>query len=318
MKGCEFVPRTGRATRPSPISRACWNKPLTARLGKALRESQLQMTDLRNAISGGHYARKQIFSRAWLVAWSHRRRFTMAVELAKKFAGKSVLDFGCGDGTFLALTMMTADAPALGVGAELAAGRGGGLPHPLSRRAAPEIRAGRRARHRRSSWPVRRGVLHGSVRARGRLGTGARSLEDAAGARRQADPQRAGGNRTAAGGEANRAAHRRLAEDRPLSGYDLLHAGRDGEERVCPSHAAHHASGLRAWKRAMPRSQRLQLDGVEHAWNATTSSAGCSPVRFAGWALTSPLRPGSWRAFAHRFSPHPDECAPTGCGVRSS
>src|SRR6202521_211259 len=77
------------------------------------------MTDLHDAISGGDYARKQIFSRAWLVAWSHGRRFTMAVELARKFAGKRVLDFGCGDGTFLALTMMTGDAPALGVGAEL-------------------------------------------------------------------------------------------------------------------------------------------------------------------------------------------------------
>jgi SAM-dependent methyltransferase len=77
------------------------------------------MADLRNAISSGHYARKQIFSRDRLVAWSHGRRFDTAVELARRFAGKRVLDFGCGDGTFLALTMMTGDAPALGVGAEL-------------------------------------------------------------------------------------------------------------------------------------------------------------------------------------------------------
>src|SRR6202022_2340147 len=77
------------------------------------------MADLRNAISSGHYARKQIFSRDRLVGWSHGRRFDTAVELARRFAGKRVLDFGCGDGPFLALTMMTGDAPALGVGAEL-------------------------------------------------------------------------------------------------------------------------------------------------------------------------------------------------------
>ena len=75
--------------------------------------------NLRDAISGGHYARKQIFSRDKLVAWSHGRRFDMAVELARKFVGKRLLDFGCGDGTFLALTMMSGDAPALAVGAEL-------------------------------------------------------------------------------------------------------------------------------------------------------------------------------------------------------
>jgi SAM-dependent methyltransferase len=77
------------------------------------------MSDLRNAIGRGHYASKQLFSRDKLVAWSHGRRFETAVALARRFAGKRVLDYGSGDGTFLALTMMTTDAPALGVGAEL-------------------------------------------------------------------------------------------------------------------------------------------------------------------------------------------------------
>ena len=77
------------------------------------------MVDLRSAIGGGHYARKQIFSRDRLVAFSHGRRFETAVSLAKEFRGRRVLDYGCGDGTFLAMTMMGADAPALGVGAEL-------------------------------------------------------------------------------------------------------------------------------------------------------------------------------------------------------
>jgi SAM-dependent methyltransferase len=77
------------------------------------------VTDLRDAIGRGHYARKQLFSRDRLIAWSHGRRFDTAVGLAREFAGKRVLDYGCGDGTFLALTMMTPEAPALAVGAEL-------------------------------------------------------------------------------------------------------------------------------------------------------------------------------------------------------
>jgi SAM-dependent methyltransferase len=79
------------------------------------------MTDLRSAIGLGHYAKKQLFSRDRLVAWSHGRRFATAVVLAGAFAGKRVLDYGSGDGTFLALTMMTPNAPALGVGAEITA-----------------------------------------------------------------------------------------------------------------------------------------------------------------------------------------------------
>jgi SAM-dependent methyltransferase len=77
------------------------------------------VTDLRNAIEQGHYARKQILSRDRLVAWSHTRRFDTAVSLARAFRERRLLDYGCGDGTFLALTMMTPDAPSLAVGAEL-------------------------------------------------------------------------------------------------------------------------------------------------------------------------------------------------------
>ncbi len=77
------------------------------------------MKDLRAAIAVGHYARKQLLSRDALIAWSHTRRFDAAVSLARAFAGKRILDYGCGDGTFLALTMLTQDAPAVAVGAEL-------------------------------------------------------------------------------------------------------------------------------------------------------------------------------------------------------
>src|SRR5687768_7022879 len=78
------------------------------------------MADLNSAIRSGRYARKQIFSRDRLVAFSHARRFDMAISLARPFRGMRVMDFGSGDGTFLAMLMMTPHAPAVGVGAELA------------------------------------------------------------------------------------------------------------------------------------------------------------------------------------------------------
>jgi SAM-dependent methyltransferase len=67
----------------------------------------------------GHYARKQVLSRDKLVAWSHRRRFETALALANEFPGKRVLDFGCGDGTFLGLMMNESEGPRFGVGADL-------------------------------------------------------------------------------------------------------------------------------------------------------------------------------------------------------
>jgi SAM-dependent methyltransferase len=76
------------------------------------------MTRLDDAIRGGHYAKKQILSRDWLISWSHRRRFEAGLRLARRFAGKRVLDYGCGDGTFLALLMSEATAPTAAVGCE--------------------------------------------------------------------------------------------------------------------------------------------------------------------------------------------------------
>ena len=76
------------------------------------------MADLQRALRDGHYAKTQIYSRARLIAWSHRRRFETAVDLAKGFGGKRLLDYGCGDGTFLGLLMATPFAPALAVGVE--------------------------------------------------------------------------------------------------------------------------------------------------------------------------------------------------------
>jgi 2-polyprenyl-3-methyl-5-hydroxy-6-metoxy-1,4-benzoquinol methylase len=57
----------------------------------------------RDLLAGGHYARKQLFSRSRLVAWSHSSRFQTARRLAASRTGGRLLDYGCGDGTFLAL-----------------------------------------------------------------------------------------------------------------------------------------------------------------------------------------------------------------------
>jgi 2-polyprenyl-3-methyl-5-hydroxy-6-metoxy-1,4-benzoquinol methylase len=58
---------------------------------------------LRDVLRQGHYARKQIFSRNPAVAWSHGRRFALARELAAAHEGGALLDYGCGDGTFIGL-----------------------------------------------------------------------------------------------------------------------------------------------------------------------------------------------------------------------
>lgn len=49
----------------------------------------------------GHFARKQLFSRSRLIAWSHRRRFQTALNWVTSASSHRVLDYGCGDGTFL-------------------------------------------------------------------------------------------------------------------------------------------------------------------------------------------------------------------------
>ncbi len=70
-------------------------------------------------IQQGHYARKQIGCDSSLIAWSHRRRFLAGVRLASALAGKRVLDYGCGDGTFLAMLMDSPAPPRAATGAEI-------------------------------------------------------------------------------------------------------------------------------------------------------------------------------------------------------
>ena len=54
-------------------------------------------------ITPGHYAQKQLLSRSGLVRWSHGSRFKLARALVEPFSGQRLLDYGCGDGTFLAM-----------------------------------------------------------------------------------------------------------------------------------------------------------------------------------------------------------------------
>ena len=51
----------------------------------------------------GSYARKQIYCPSRLVAWSHRGRFRLAAALVAPAHGGRLLDYGCGDGTFIGL-----------------------------------------------------------------------------------------------------------------------------------------------------------------------------------------------------------------------
>lgn len=50
----------------------------------------------------GHYARKQLLCASRIISWSHRSRFKMARRLVEPYAGRKLLDYGCGDGTFVA------------------------------------------------------------------------------------------------------------------------------------------------------------------------------------------------------------------------
>lgn len=49
----------------------------------------------------GFYAQKQLASSVRLLSWSHTRRYEKAREVVLELAPRSLLDYGCGDGTFL-------------------------------------------------------------------------------------------------------------------------------------------------------------------------------------------------------------------------
>src|SRR4051812_38637391 len=66
------------------------------------------MAELEEALSEGHYARKQLFCKNRLISWSHRSRFEIGLKLARRFQVGRALDYGCGDGTFA--TMLASNA----------------------------------------------------------------------------------------------------------------------------------------------------------------------------------------------------------------
>jgi SAM-dependent methyltransferase len=76
------------------------------------------MKGLTREAGAGHYARKQLLSKARLIAWSHRRRFETGLRLARECGARRVLDYGCGDGTFLSM-LDGAGGLSSGVGAEV-------------------------------------------------------------------------------------------------------------------------------------------------------------------------------------------------------
>lgn len=67
----------------------------------------------------GHYAKKQILGVGGLIGWSHRRRFQVALDVARSLQPRTMLDYGCGDGTFLALLRSGANRLERAVGAEI-------------------------------------------------------------------------------------------------------------------------------------------------------------------------------------------------------
>ena len=58
--------------------------------------------DMNAIVEDGHYYRDQIGSSNKVIAWSHRSRFERAISLIDRESVR-LLDYGCGDGTFLAM-----------------------------------------------------------------------------------------------------------------------------------------------------------------------------------------------------------------------
>lgn len=79
------------------------------------------MTRVTDAIRRGHYAAKQIHCSDPLIAWSHSRRFQIALELAAQYLspGARILDHGSGDGTFLAMLAESGPGGFTAIGSEL-------------------------------------------------------------------------------------------------------------------------------------------------------------------------------------------------------
>ena len=73
--------------------------------------------DPATGIEPGHFARKQLQSRSRLVSWVHRGRFEAGLDLFRQWGQGRVVDYGCGDGTFLGVLSFAGvlEAPAVGL-----------------------------------------------------------------------------------------------------------------------------------------------------------------------------------------------------------
>lgn len=76
-------------------------------------------SDVDRQLESGHYARKQILSSSRLVSWVHRSRFEVGLALFHEYGGGRVVDYGCGDATFLGLLASSGAPMKSAVGLEL-------------------------------------------------------------------------------------------------------------------------------------------------------------------------------------------------------
>jgi len=70
----------------------------------------------RTKVKPGYYARTQLMHKFWPASFSHASRFKFASSLISKYRPKTVIDYGCGDATFLSLIY---DNIELGTGIEV-------------------------------------------------------------------------------------------------------------------------------------------------------------------------------------------------------
>jgi 2-polyprenyl-3-methyl-5-hydroxy-6-metoxy-1,4-benzoquinol methylase len=77
------------------------------------------VSHLDDSLRGRHYAKKQIYCKDWLISWSHRRRYQVGLKLTRQLSASRILDYGCGDGTFLGMLAADSTAPLSAVGAEM-------------------------------------------------------------------------------------------------------------------------------------------------------------------------------------------------------
>lgn len=70
-------------------------------------------------MADGEYARKQLYCPDSLISWSHRKRFQVALGLASRLGPCRILDYGCGDGTFLGLLSQEPHRFGSGIGLEV-------------------------------------------------------------------------------------------------------------------------------------------------------------------------------------------------------